>query len=869
MSKFKKSLAVILSVLMILSALPLASLSVGATPNAYTFVKPDLIELTPNAEWTAVQFDMSQLDFTLAGDRTPSKLRLVLEGAENGVNDVAGTLTNQEDSSKTIHFGMSSTENTQTVHYQRMLDWSCANDPQIMYFYISADEWSAAVPGTYSGTVSYHFMWIYSTNPKTGDDFDYGTFPITVTIPEPGHPVTVTAEPSEGGTVSGAGNYEEDAQVNLTATPSDGWRFKEWQVVSGGVTIENNSFTMPDHAVEVKAVFEEKPTYPVTVTAEPSEGGTVEGAGAYKEGMQVNLTATPSDGYFFKGWQVVNGGVTIENSSFTMPDHAVEVKAVFDEIIPPQYDYNSDTKELHLISGDFDDWHIWENGNVPINEVLSVTAEEGVRFVGDCTWLFYDFSACKSMELSAVDTSLATDMRCLFEECYALTSLDLSNWDTDAVTNMSDMFHNCESLTDLNFGSFDTGNVTDMFQMFSGCKSLVALDLSGFDTAKVRNMEQMFRECEDLVYLDLRGFNTSAVTNMWGMFFSCEKITALDLSSFDTRCANYTSDIFSCCLSLCRLTLSPHIAVTENMALNNGGNRWVAEGSEGEVVSGDGGSAVIAAPEQVTTFVWRNMPESFFIGHSVSLDDDIGLNFYISRNYFSPDGTVQFEWFFKGEKKTASGVIVLDYNAENRLRATCHLSADEINCAVKVMLKHKGDYLYDVFSASRFAYRITDQTDEHASVSDIKVGNLSLGTKKAFSGYEVKLYLSVDKGYIPDQITLTAQDGTDVPCTLSNKDGEYIVTFTMPEQAVTLSGSSTGILIGDTNIGDTNRDGRVDIRDATAIQKHIAGLITLEGSALAAADTDGSGTVDVNDVTHLQKYIAKVDGIVLGIQPTA
>ena len=525
MSKFKKSLAVILSVLMILSALPLASLSVGATPNAYTFVKPDLIELTPNAEWTAVQFDMSQLDFTLAGDRTPSKLRLVLEGAENGVNDVAGTLTNQEDSSKTIHFGMSSTENTQTVHYQRMLDWSCANDPQIMYFYISADEWSAAVPGTYSGTVSYHFMWIYSTNPKTGDDFDYGTFPITVTIPEPGHPVTVTAE--------------------------------------------------------------------------PSEGGTVEGAGAYKEGMQVNLTATPSDGYFFKGWQVVNGGVTIESSSFTMPDHAVEVKAVFDEIIPPQYDYNSDTKELHLISGDFDDWHIWENGNVPINEVLSVTAEEGVRFVGDCTWLFYDFSACKSMELSAVDTSLATDMRCLFEECYALTSLDLSNWDTDAVTNMSDMFHNCESLTDLNFGSFDTGNVTDMFQMFSGCKSLVALDLS----------------------------------------------------SFDTRCANYTSDIFSCCLSLCRLTLSPHIAVTENMALNNGGNRWVAEGSEGEVVSGDGGSAVIAAPEQVTTFVWRNMPESFFIGHSVSLDDDIGLNFYISRNYFSPDGTVQFEWFFKGEKK--------------------------------------------------------------------------------------------------------------------------------------------------------------------------------------------------------------------------
>ena len=66
--------------------------------------------------------------------------------------------------------------------------------------------------------------------------------------------------------------------------------------------------------------------------------------------------------------------------------------------------------------------------------------------------------------------------------------------------------------------------------------------------------------------------------------------------------------------------------------------------------------------------------------------------------------------------------------------------------------------------------------------------------------------------------------------------------------------------------GDLNLDGRVDIRDATAIQKHLAGLITLEGDALSAADTDGSGAVDINDVTHLQKYIAKYD-VALGKQP--
>ena len=43
--------------------------------------------------------------------------------------------------------------------------------------------------------------------------------------------------------------------VTLTATPSDGWRFKEWKVVSGDVYIENNQFIMTDEDVELKAVF--------------------------------------------------------------------------------------------------------------------------------------------------------------------------------------------------------------------------------------------------------------------------------------------------------------------------------------------------------------------------------------------------------------------------------------------------------------------------------------------------------------------------------------------------------------------------------------------------------------------------------------
>ncbi|MEE0873823.1 MAG: glycosyl hydrolase 53 family protein, partial [Ruminococcus sp.] len=58
--------------------------------------------------------------------------------------------------------------------------------------------------------------------------------------------------------------------------------------------------------------------------------------------------------------------------------------------------------------------------------------------------------------------------------------------------------------------------------------------------------------------------------------------------------------------------------------------------------------------------------------------------------------------------------------------------------------------------------------------------------------------------------------------------------------------------------GDANGDGRVDINDATAVQKHIAQLITLVGERLEAADIDRSGRVNINDATDIQRMIAGI-----------
>lgn len=49
------------------------------------------------------------------------------------------------------------------------------------------------------------------------------------------------------------------AEITLTSLPKSGYAFKKWEVLSGGVTITDNKFTMPAKDVEIKAVFEKLP----------------------------------------------------------------------------------------------------------------------------------------------------------------------------------------------------------------------------------------------------------------------------------------------------------------------------------------------------------------------------------------------------------------------------------------------------------------------------------------------------------------------------------------------------------------------------------------------------------------------------------
>ena len=162
---------------------------------------------------------------------------------------------------------------------------------------------------------------------------------ITITKAAPAeHTITVTTE--GGGTASASpAKAAAGTTITLTATPDGGYHFKEWEVMSGGVTIVDDKFTMPNDNVEVKAIFEKDAPAPTEFTVTVTSGGNGTASASLAKaaaGTEITLNATPDKGYHLKEWQVESpAGLVITNNKFTMPDTNVAIKAIFEEDAPP------------------------------------------------------------------------------------------------------------------------------------------------------------------------------------------------------------------------------------------------------------------------------------------------------------------------------------------------------------------------------------------------------------------------------------------------------------------------------------------------------------------------------------------------------
>lgn len=168
------------------------------------------------------------------------------------------------------------------------------------------------------------------------------------------------------------------------------------------------------------------------------------------------------------------------------------------------------------------------------NDLYNMRTINGTNMVG-----LYAYCIVPELDLSILDTSKATDMRCMFSNCSS--SINIDGWDTSKVTNMYNMFQYFSGSIDISkldfssatnvgnmFNQTNTDNIiltglsfpgtTKLDNMFSSAKG-TAIDLSSWDISNITNMYNMFYNAE-YKRINLTGWKTTNVTDMSSMFYN-------------------------------------------------------------------------------------------------------------------------------------------------------------------------------------------------------------------------------------------------------------------------------------------------------------------------------------------------------------
>ena len=158
-----------------------------------------------------------------------------------------------------------------------------------------------------------------------------GNKTVTASFARHAYDLATTADPPEGGSVSGNGTYDCCTTVEVEAIPADEcWYFTGWSGDLGGT--ENPTTIHIDGNKTVTANFA-KYSYTLAGNATPAEGGSVSGNGTYDCCTTVEVEAIPADEcWYFTGWSGDLGGT--ENPTTIHIDGNKTVTANFSPVPP-------------------------------------------------------------------------------------------------------------------------------------------------------------------------------------------------------------------------------------------------------------------------------------------------------------------------------------------------------------------------------------------------------------------------------------------------------------------------------------------------------------------------------------------------------
>ena len=110
---------------------------------------------------------------------------------------------------------------------------------------------------------------------------------------------TLSLVASEGGSVSGSGQFDYGSTPAILATPNTGYSFTEWNGSGANDPSSSSTNVLMSEDRNITAMFSLN-SYKLNLHA--SEGGTVAGDGQFDYGTSVLIFASADTGYSFSGW---------------------------------------------------------------------------------------------------------------------------------------------------------------------------------------------------------------------------------------------------------------------------------------------------------------------------------------------------------------------------------------------------------------------------------------------------------------------------------------------------------------------------------------------------------------------------------------
>ena len=248
--------------------------------------------------------------------------------------------------------------------------------------------------------------------------------------------ISVSANPTNGGIVTGSGTYQRGHSCTVTVRTNPGYTFVNW-MENGNVVSTDAYYTFSvngDHTLV--AIFNDGSNNIITVFSNPPGGGIITGSGTYQQGHSCTVTARANPGYTFVNW--------MEN------DNVVSTDAYY------TFNVNGD----HTLVANFDDGSNYDNDFSPSGSIdgfeyvdlgLSVkwaTCNIGANTINECG----EYYAWQ--ETSPVSSLTSINYQYHFNPCspdnilssvYDAASVNIgANWRMPTWEEMDELCKNCE-----------------------------------------------------------------------------------------------------------------------------------------------------------------------------------------------------------------------------------------------------------------------------------------------------------------------------------------------------------------------------------------------------------------------------------------